>query len=300
MSIKIVTHNGHYHCDDVFAVAALSRYLNKEENEIEIIRTRDESIIKDVDFVVDVGGVHDPEKGHFDHHQEGGAGNRDNGVPYASFGLIWKHYGVKLSGGEEEASIVDRKLVQPIDAEDNGVKVSKNVFENVSPYTIQDFFSTFLPTWNEAKDVDVDKVFKNCVDIAKRLLEREIIKAKDERKGKEMIKKILNEYPGEKVVVLDRYHPWKDTALDYPDLLFMVYPSSEGGSWHVQGVPSEKNSINSRLSFPEEWRGKREPEISGVTEVEDAIFCHNGGFLAVARSKEGALKLAYKALEVAE
>ncbi|MGM0628937.1 MAG: MYG1 family protein [Patescibacteria group bacterium] len=297
MSIKIVTHNGHYHSDDIFAVAVLSLYLKEEENEIEVIRTRDEEVIEKADFAVDVGGSHDPENGLFDHHQEEGVGARDNGVPYAAFGLVWKYYGVDLAGGQEEAETVDRKLVQPIDSEDNGVKVSQNVFEDISPYTVQDFFFAFLPTWREADAVDVDKVFMNCVDIAKSVLKREIVKAKDEKYGKEMVKKSLNEYSGEKVVVLDDYYPWKDAAVEHSDLLFMIYPSSQGDSWHVQGVPSERGSMDTRLSFPEEWRGKRESEIPDVTGVEDALFCHKAGFLAVARSKEGALDLAYKALE---
>ncbi|MGM0482263.1 MAG: MYG1 family protein [Patescibacteria group bacterium] len=297
MSIKIVTHNGHYHSDDIFAVAVLLLYLKEEENEVEILRTRDEKVIEEADFAVDIGGRHDPDKGLFDHHQEEGVGNRENGVPYAAFGLVWRHYGVDLSGGEEEAETIDRKLVQPIDAGDNGVRISQNIFEDVTPYSVQHFFSAFLPTWREANEVDVNKVFQNCVDIAKSVLKREIKKARDEKQGKEMVKKSLNEYSGERVVVLEDYYPWKEVALEHPEIFFMVYPSSEGSSWHVQGVPSEKNSMSTRLSFPEEWRGKREPEIPEVTGVEDAVFCHKAGFLAVARSKEGALDLAYKALE---
>ena len=40
-------------------------------------------------LVYDIGG------GEFDHHQAGGNGQRDNGVKYASCGLIWKSYGKK-------------------------------------------------------------------------------------------------------------------------------------------------------------------------------------------------------------
>jgi len=36
--------------------------------------------------------------------------------------------------------------------------------------------------------------------------------------------------------------------------------------------------------------------LAKVTGVPDATFCHNGRFLAVAKSKEGALKLAEIAL----
>ena len=36
--------------------------------------------------------------------------------------------------------------------------------------------------------------------------------------------------------------------------------------------------------------------LQKVTGVEDAVFCHKGLFLAVAKSKEGAIKLAELAL----
>ena len=39
------------------------------------------------DIVIDVGGQYDPDAGRFDHHQRGGAGERENGIPYSSFGL---------------------------------------------------------------------------------------------------------------------------------------------------------------------------------------------------------------------
>ena len=294
MSKRIATHNGHYHSDDIFAVATLCIYLEGED--VEILRTRDASLIESADFVVDIGGGHDPERCIFDHHQEGGAGKRPNGIPYASFGLVWKRYGSELSGGDEEAELVDRKLVQPIDAEDNGVEVSKEVFDNVDPYTIQDFFYAFIPTWRE-DDIDVDTVFKNCVDIAKRLLKREIGKAKDKKDAERLIREELGSSVEEKVIVLDRYLPWKDVVTEYPDPLFVVYPATNGESWHVQAVPLEKGTLATRLPFPDSWAGKRDEELVEATGVEDAVFCHNGRFLAVASSKEGALELAQRVIE---
>ena len=85
--IKIVTHSSGFHTDDVFAVATLLIMLG-ENADVEIIRSRDMEVIKTGDYVVDVGGVHDPVTNRFDHHQAGGAGKRENDIPYASFGLV--------------------------------------------------------------------------------------------------------------------------------------------------------------------------------------------------------------------
>jgi len=113
---RIITHNGKFHTDEVFAVATLKLVL---KDEVEIIRTRDEEIIKTGDYVVDVGFIYDEEKNLFDHHQVGGAGERANGVPYASFGLVWKKFCRKLSNDDEVADIFDKRIVQFIDATDN-------------------------------------------------------------------------------------------------------------------------------------------------------------------------------------
>ena len=91
--MKIVTHNGHFHTDELMAVAVLLLKFP----DAEVVRTRDEKIIKQADIAVDVGQIYDPASTRFDHHQPGGARKRENGIPYASFGLVWKEYGVELN-----------------------------------------------------------------------------------------------------------------------------------------------------------------------------------------------------------
>src|SRR3989338_10758267 len=111
--MKIITHNGTFHADDVFSVAALTLYFYSQNKEPKIIRTRDPETIKTGDIVLDVGSEYDAERNRFDHHQIGGAGKRANGVPYAAFGLAWKKYGEKLCGSAEVAKEVERVLVAP-------------------------------------------------------------------------------------------------------------------------------------------------------------------------------------------
>ncbi len=156
--MKIVTHDSSFHTDEAFAVATLLIVLGDGE----VIRSRKQEIIDSGDYVVDVGMVHDPASKRFDHHQPGGAGERDNGIPYASFGLVWKEYGEKVAGGKREAVLIDRELVQPIDAHDNGVAIAEYKFKDVRDYAIGDFMASFL----ESRDPEhVDKVFMHVVGI---------------------------------------------------------------------------------------------------------------------------------------
>jgi len=84
--ITIVTHDGNFHADDVFSIAALKIIFPS----FNLTRTRDAKVISQADIVIDVGNEYDPDKGRFDHHQRGGAGARENGIPFSSFGLIWQ------------------------------------------------------------------------------------------------------------------------------------------------------------------------------------------------------------------
>jgi uncharacterized UPF0160 family protein len=53
------------------------------------------------------------------------------------------------------------------------------------------------------------------------------------------------------------------------------------------------------MNLPLEWAGKSGDELIQITGVTDAIFCHRERFIAVAESKEGAVKLAHLALAAA-
>ena len=51
---RLVTHNGSFHADDLFAAATLSLYLDKKGFDYEIVRTRDMAVINKADYVVDL------------------------------------------------------------------------------------------------------------------------------------------------------------------------------------------------------------------------------------------------------
>ena len=53
--MKIGTHDGRFHCDEVLACVMLRNYTEKFKNAT-IIRTRDPSLLENCDIIVDVGG----------------------------------------------------------------------------------------------------------------------------------------------------------------------------------------------------------------------------------------------------
>lgn len=291
--IKIVTHNRHFHPDDVFAVAALSMLIKEP---FKVVRTRNPLMIKDADYVVDVGGEYDEEKNRFDHHQKDGAGIRDNGIPYASFGLMWKKYRIEISGSDEVAKIIEKKIVEPIDASDNGIGLIKPIFDGVYPYLCFDAINSLNPTWKE-KDKNRDDLFMEAVEWAKKILLREIEIAKHFILGKEFVEKAYENAKDKRLIILDNEYSWKEVVNKYEEPLFVIEPNFEGENWRVVAVRDDIHSFKNRKNFPENWAGKRDQEFVSEAGVPDAIFCHNNLFISVAHSKEGAIKLAKLAIE---
>jgi len=287
---KIATHNGNFHADDVFAVATLLLIYPKAE----VIRTRDEEVIRLADIVVDVGFVYNPKLNRFDHHQSEGAGGRDNGIPYSSFGLIWRAYGRKIAGGDDEALLIDKKLVSPIDAIDNGISISENKFPEIREYTIGDLFSSYLDMDEPGEKVLLKK-FLESVEVAKGVLRHEINLARKEVSDAREVKETFNKSENKGVIVLDKSLSWHKTLIPKPEVMFVVYPRKTG-DWGVRAVPKHLIGFETKKSFPQSWGGKNDQELAEVTGVEDAVFCHKALFLCGAKSKEGAIKLAEIAL----
>ena len=289
--MKIITHSGNFHPDEVLGVAALLILFG---NEAEIIRTRDIKIIKEKakdDVVLDVGGEYIPDENRFDHHQEGGAGKRENGIPYASFGLIWKKFGEQIAGSKRGADTLEEKLVLPIDAMDQGIDTYQKANKHFKPYLFEASLISFLPTWKEEK-TSVDDAFLKAVEWAKVILEREIIKAQAFIDGEQEVEKAYQEAEDKRIIVLDNNYSWRDVIAKYPEPLFVVMNDGKQTTWAVSAIRKDGVSFQSRKLFPESWAGKTGSALAEVTGVADANFCHNGRFIIVANSKEGALKLA--------
>jgi len=283
----IATHNGNFHADDVFSIAALKQLFPS----FKLIRTRDLALIAQADIVVDVGGEHDPSTDRFDHHQRGGAGARENGVPYSSFGLIWQKYGLALcQGNQNVANAVDAGLVSTIDAIDCGHV--EGVYQGIS---LSQTIGMFNPTWQEERHIDA--CFDEAVEFASRVLTRFIASANGGIDAKEIVAKAIDDAEDPRVIVLEKYTPWKRTvhALS-EEALYVLYPSPTG-EWRIQTVPVEPGSFEDRKPLPKPWAGLSDDALKEVTGIDDAMFCHNGLFIAGAASFESTMKMATMALE---
>jgi uncharacterized UPF0160 family protein len=182
-----------------------------------------------------------------------------------------------------------------VDAFDNGTDLVKNL-SDITPYYIQHVFSSIEPTWRENRNKD--EAFLECVEIAKKILKREIIHANDILFGKQ---KIIEEYQKTKdkrIIVFEDNYPFEYFLHEFPEPLFAIYPRKTDNTWGVKTIRDSIKTFNSRKTFPKEWAGLKDEELQRVSGVPDAVFCHRSlNFIAVAKSREGAIALARIAVE---
>ncbi len=306
--IIIATHNASFHADDVFAVATILLQIGNDKNDgkiendvsVKVIRTRHPDEIAGGDFVVDVGGIYSPEQNKFDHHQKGGAGKRENGIPYAAFGLVWKNIGPKVCADDIELwQKIDSELVCAIDANDNGYDVSKMLIDGVYSPSFSLSLMIEKPTWEERGGESIMyESFMRAVAKAEEFLKRYIVTQGAQLRAKREIINTYNSTENKSLVIFSKDYErinFIQTLSHLPEIIYFVYPDNSG-TWSVEAVPAGEGSFEKRKAFPQNWAGLSDLDLEKATEVPEAIFCHNGRFLVKAKTEEGAIKLAKLAL----
>lgn len=302
IGMVIATHDANAHADDISACAALVlRARLRDEATPQIVRTRDPELLLQADLRVDVGLGNDPTTGDFDHHQREGAGERENGIRYASFGLVWKAYGVEIvrlfTGMDEEnaivvAATVDRKFVQIVDAGDNGQRLAEPLFEDMVVPTIDRVLAMFNPPWDEQPDeVAYMEAFQRALVVAQQMIENEVRMAAGTQRARAKVLAAIEAAEDPRVIVLESGMPWRETVCaSAPEAQFVSFPRPDG-TWAAQGVPYELGNFEVKQLFPEAWAGKTGEDLAEASGVAEAIFCHRGRFFLVAKNKGAVLRL---------
>ncbi|AZI58172.1 MYG1 family protein [Nakamurella antarctica] len=281
----IATHNGKFHADDVLGVALL-RHLHPDAT---VVRTRDETVLAAADIVLDVGGIFDVESRRFDHHQLS-SGARTNGILYSAFGLLWREYGTQFCDGDEKVSRrIDSRLVESIDAVDNGQDLyTLNEF-NTLPFDISSVLGLLNPI-DGLGEANFDDQFDVAVQLATQILLRLKAKFSQDEAAEKLFLERYQATPDPRYLVLDAFVPHGRIASVQPELLYTMFPNTNGG-WTIQTVRPNGSQFGSRKPFPQAWRGLSGAELGAETGVSDAVFCHKAGFIAAAQSRTGAEEL---------
>ncbi|SIS90850.1 MYG1 family protein [Alicyclobacillus vulcanalis] len=288
--MKIGTHHGKFHADEVFAVAILRRIYP----EARIVRTRNKSILAQCDLVVDVGG------GPYDHHTVQKV-HRANGIPYAAAGLIWRDYGNRFLASlgvereEDRAQVcsnIDDKLFQAIDAIDNGIDLERDMRIK----GISELIGSFNPPWNSQEDEN--QAFERALQFATQILLNYAHHEISRIEATEIVKAAYQARKERALLVLPTCCPWTETLLEIDpegEVLYVAFPDKTG-QYRLQVVPKGPGTFEARKPLPSEWAGKEGEELASICGVDDAVFCHPARFIAGAESLKGILQMAEEAL----
>ncbi|XP_062842271.1 UPF0160 protein MYG1, mitochondrial [Trichomycterus rosablanca] len=322
--VKIGTHNGTFHCDEVLACYLLRQL--PEYKDAEIVRTRDPAELAKCQVVVDVGGVYDKETHRYDHHQRTFVETFNTLFPekpwvtkLSSAGLVYLHFGrqvlsnlTRLAQDSVKLEILYDKLyenfVEEVDAIDNGISQC----DGEARYTISTNLSSRVghlnPRWN-SESQDTEEGFHKAID----LVGAEFLDRLDYYQNAWLPARVLVEEavktryqvdPSGEVIVLSQGGcPWKEhlfslekeLKLEIP-IKFVLYPD-QNGQWRVQCVPAGVNTFQNRLSLLEEWRGVRDENLSQLSGIPNCIFVHASGFIGGNKTREGALEMARRTLQ---
>ena len=270
---RVITHDGVFHADEVFAIALWKKYVNSN---IEIIRTRDTDM--QADMFIDIGGVYSPDELLFDHHQLSYKGD------LSSVGMIAKYI---TDGGID---IPDRILilVKELDDNDTGKQRSDSrIVRTIRELNSPDIFGSDQK-WNfemalsyarlvllDLSDQDIDATNDEigyAVLVGDRNNRNPIIEAIHNNKRRinelnEEIDNTISRYEQEEGIIV--FHR-KEVFIPVSKLIgkadICVQFDQRQNCWSVQCIPLKENSFSTKLSLKS-------------TKLSSEIFLHKTGFI---------------------
>lgn len=262
--LKIITHNGTFHSDEIFAIALLLKFELKESQHVQIVRSRDEVFLTqyidyaDV-FIVDIGGSFQPELCNFDHHQD------DNYfADKASVRLIHDYLLNTNKLTPELGKHLWENLIMLINRWDLGQEQNYvNYFHRPLP--------SLISSYNRStEDLSRENIqFKKALQFALEIVENESFSYFQYQDAKRTFNKHRN--INSHTILFEDFNPKHSSFLkQHRNIRYYIYPYR--GNWAVAAVNSKKHPI---------------PECP---HHEGLVFSHKNHFLTVFSTKEFAIR----------
>lgn len=306
---KLVTHDGAFHYDEILATAMLMKIIP----DAEVVRTRDPGIIEQGDIVYDVGGIFDPAKNRFDHHQRtfSESFSPKHTTKLSSAGLVYKYFCDKLFGEfgfgpahmlyEEVKVKIYEEFIQYADALDNG----DSIFGEIVPRTLPSLVAGFNVYASENEEM-LQKMQRDNFNKALEIVDIDLTN---------YLNRILKDYVSGYMQV---YEEMKDLAGDIyvtsyrvsSDLIFSVDAKlgknvkyvifKNKADYRVLALPIKRGSFATRVPLLREWCGLRDEDLSKKAGIDGCTFVHATGFTGGNRTLEGAIEMCERSLETSK
>lgn len=278
ISRSVGIHDGTFHADEVTACGLLINFglVDREK----VIRSRDPEKLAECEYVCDVGGVYDPDKKCFDHHQVSYTGD------LSSAGMVLRYLFDQNIITQEEYHFFNHSLILGVDAHDNGRSP-----QIVGFCTFSHVIANFNPVIYDAPEEALEKSFEEALGFAIGHLRRFHERFLYNRKCRDVVKEVMESH--EICLMFEHATPWLESFFalggKHHPALFVIMPAGE--YWKLRCIPPDyEHRMQVRLPLPEEWAGLLGDDLKRVSGIEGAIFCHKGRFTSVWETREDALK----------
>lgn len=275
---SVGTHDGTFHADEVTACALLVLFDLVDVDKI--VRTRDQSLLDRCEYVCDVGGIYDPKRHLFDHHQV------DYQGPMSSAGMILLY--LKESGviQPKEYDYFNRTLILGVDAHDNG---NEPQIRGVCTYS--HVISSFTAIPQDVSAEIMDAAFFEALEFARGYLGRIWKRYQYLQECRALVAEAMK--TRERYLVFNQSIPWLECFFELGGVnhpaQFVIMPA--GSHWKLRGIPpSFEDRMGVRMPLPREWAGLLENDLKSKSGIPGAVFCHKGRFISVWETREDAMK----------
>lgn len=269
-NIHVVTHDGKFHPDEIYACVLLAFFKNAK---IRFTRTRDEKKLeryknkRDV-YVIDVGGEYHSSMLNFDHHQSTFNAVNANGNVMSSCGLIFKYLKGDIDRLPKSIATKIETFVDNLDKHDNGVEYFREV-EFISLYNSSASKHRFLNAFKAACTHFQNLLGRWYEEYRMELLEEEVLDSLQDGVlySDDMISITprMNANPNAKVLVAKRN-----------DAEYCIKSLNEG----------EAIDFSMRCPAPESWRGLSGRDLEQASGFDGMVFSHKSGFLTIVKGNK--------------
>jgi len=249
MELKIATHNGIFHADEVTAIVLLKLF---EDDEASVTRLKHETKdFSSYDMVIDIGRRFDGKK-YFDHHQYKGG--------KSSAGLIWEYLEVE----DKYPSI--SKLIKIVDENDVGITKAK-------PFE----YSSLIKHFNDNDDIYGEKqeeCFEKAVEFAYTIFHSLKHNEEELEKAQSIVNYSFHFEKNKNIIELERFTRFWSRYINgqtMPDIKAVVWEDEADGSWKVK--------------IPSKWPGSFELAAKPLIPDDSMEFVHASGFFGIAKDR---------------
>ena len=273
------THDGTFHADEVTACALLLVFNLIDQDKI--IRTRNLSTLEQCEYICDVGGVYDPSRKIFDHHQVEYQGN------LSSAGMILLHLKDTHIISENTYEFFNNSIILGVDAHDNGRDP-----QIPGLCTYSHVVSNFTPFQHDVDPSVQDAAFFQALEFARQHFTRLWQRYQYIQSCRQIVAEAMNGNNKE-CLVFDKGIPWLEIFFEldgaHHPAKFVIMPS--GKHWKLRGIPPTlEQRMKVRFPLPGEWAGLLDEDLRRVSGIHGAIFCHKGRFISVWKTREDAIR----------